>query len=163
VAEPKDVGHWFVQGGFMSNKWTICVTALFMIVFLKPVPSYTNESDVPNDEMLIRESIENLYIKGLEIRDFELIKSICIPEALLMSVRPDDTFSVTSLDQWSKRFDPKNPPFKSLKYTVLKIDVSGTACQVQILFIVDGSRRVIDYLNLLKIKGKWRVVNIINN
>jgi hypothetical protein len=41
--------------------------------------------------------------------------------------------------------------------------VAGTAAQVKILFIVDGSRRVTDFLNLLKLKGRWRVVNIIDS
>lgn len=79
-----------------------------------------------------------------------------------MSTRRDNTLSVTTLDRWSKRFDPKNPPFKTLDYSIIKIDREGTAAQVKILFIVNGKNRVTDYLHLLKIEGTWRIVNIID-
>ena len=119
-------------------------------------------ADKSSDEMLIRETVVALYIKGLQTRDFELIRAICIPEAVLMSVGDDDKLRVTSLETWSKRFAPAPSPFESLDYTILSIDAAGTAAQVKILFIVDGNRRVIDYLNMLKIEGRWRVVNIID-
>ena len=121
-----------------------------------------SNTDKSSDEMLIRETVVALYIKGLQTRDFGLIRTICIPEAVLMSVGDDDKLRVTSLETWSKRFAPAPSPFERLDYTILSIDAAGTAAQVKILFMVDGNRRVIDYLNMLKIEGRWRVVNIID-
>ena len=121
-----------------------------------------SNTDESADEVLIRETVVELYVKGLQSRDFELIRTICIPEAVLMSVGSDDKLRVTSLDTWSKRFAPAPSPFERLDYTILSIDAAGTAAQVKILFMVDGNRRVIDYLNMLKIEGRWRVVNIID-
>lgn len=115
-----------------------------------------------HEEMLIREAVEELYIKGLEIRDFDLIETVCIPEARLMSAGGDSTLRVTTLETWSKRFDPQNPPFQQLEYTIVKIDREGTAAQVKILFVVDSVRRVTDFLHMLKLEGKWRIVNIID-
>ena len=143
-------------------------SAVYLVVFLLgiiPVASaglQADESDKTSDELLIREAVVALYIKGLQTRDFELIRAVCIPEAVLMSVGDDDKLHVTSLDTWSKRFDPKKPPFETLDYTILRIDTAGTAAQVRILFIVDGNKRVTDFLNLLKVEGRWRVVNIID-
>lgn len=117
---------------------------------------------VSTDELLIRNVVTELYIKGLRIRDFELMRTICIPETVLMSAGRDNTLHLTTLDKWSERFDPQNPPFTTLESSIVKIDREGTAAQVEILFIVDGTRRVTDFLNLLKLDGRWRIVNIID-
>jgi hypothetical protein len=120
------------------------------------------KTGILDEELHIQKAVEDLYIKGLQIRDFNLIQSICIPEALLMSADRNGKFHSTSLERWSKRFDPKNPPFKQLEYCIVKIDREGTAAQVKIVFIVDNSRQVTDYLHMLKLEGKWRIVNIID-
>lgn len=115
-----------------------------------------------NEEVEIKKAIQEQYIKGLKIRDFDLIKSICIPEAKLMSAGRDGKFHLTTLEKWSKKFDPNNPPFKKLEAHITKIDREGTAAQVKILFIIDSKRKVIDYLHMLKLNSKWRIVNIID-
>jgi len=142
------------------------IPALILALALLPSSSAgqnTGESAIPMDELQIRGAVTELYIKGLQVRDFGLIREICLPDALLMSVDDEDQLHVTTLDTWSRRFDPENPPFQSLDYTILRIDNTGTAAQVKILFIVDGNRRVIDYLHMLKVEGRWRVVNIIDH
>jgi hypothetical protein len=114
------------------------------------------------EENEIRHSVENLYIKGLQIRDFELIKDICLPEARLMGINQNGQFNVTTLEKWSKRFNPNNPPFESLDYSILKIDREGTSAQVKVLFLVDSKNYITDFLHMLKIEGKWKIVNIID-
>jgi len=147
----------------MITKTIISALLLLMSVCLIGVSAFQAEHQGLQDaEILIQRCITEYYIKGLEIRDFSLIRKICIPEAVLMSTGPDSKLHVTTLDSWSKRFDPDNPPFKNLDYSIIKIDREGTAAQVKILFIVDGKNRVVDYLNLLKIEGAWRIVNIID-
>lgn len=121
----------------------------------KSIDSLREESD-------IKEAVEQLYIKGLETRNFDLIETICIPETRTMSAGRDGTLHVTTLEKWSERFDPQNPPFKELDYTIVQIDREETAAQVKILFIVDSKRHVTDFLHMLKVDGKWRIVNIIN-
>jgi hypothetical protein len=79
-----------------------------------------------------------------------------------MSVRTDGSLSVTTLDQWSQRFDPANPPFEQLEAVIVKIDVEGTAAQVKIHFVIDGERRVTDFLQMLKVEGNWRITGIID-
>ena len=110
----------------------------------------------------ITHAVENYYIKGLQTRDFSLIRTIFISETKLYSVLSDSSLSTTSLEKWSKRFDSSSPPFKTLDYEILKVDFEGTAAQVKIKFILDNKRIIHDYLNMLRIKGKWRIVNIID-
>lgn len=114
------------------------------------------------EKMLIKEAVEQLYIKGLEIRNFALIQAICIPEALLMSANRSGSLNKTTLEKWKARFDPENPPFQKLESRITKIDCEGTAAQVKIRFIVDSKRNVTDFLHMLKLEGKWRIVNIID-
>ncbi len=120
------------------------------------------QSDSIIEKDLIKKTVEQYYIKGLQTRDFNLIRSVCIEEAKLYGVRSDGSLNKTSLDQWSKKFDPDNPPFKTLEYKIRKIDYEGTAAQVKIQFIINNDLEIHDYLNLLKIKGNWRIVNIID-
>ena len=107
-------------------------------------------------------AVENYYIKGLKTRDFSLIRTICIEETKLYSVLSDGSLNTTTLEKWSKRFDPNSPPFKTLDFEILMVDFEGTAAQVKIKFILDNERIIHDYLNMLKIKGEWKIVNIID-
>jgi hypothetical protein len=115
------------------------------------------------EEELVEQAVEEFYIRGLRMGDFDLIRAICLPEAVLMSVRSDGSLSVTTLDRWSQRFDPANPPFRQLQSSIVKIDREGTAAQVKILLLVDGERHVTDFLQMLKVDGRWRIAGIIDN
>ena len=131
-----------------------------LVVFLF-LSNYCFSQDLMSEENKVKEAVENYYIKGLKTRNFALIKSICISEAKLYGVRPDGSLGITTLELWSRRFDPENPPFKSLDSEITRVDVAGTAAQVGIRFVMDG-REIFDMLNLLQIKGRWRIVNMID-
>ena len=146
----------------MKQTLTVCAVAFLIASLTGPLELQSGERETSIDELEIRNTIQEFYIKGLQIRDFALIRAVCIPQAVLMSVGRDDKLHVTSLDAWSERFDPAKPPFQTLDYSILRIDTAGTAAQVKILFVVDENRRVTDFLNLLKLEGHWRVVNIID-
>lgn len=126
------------------------------------IPDQDENTGAFEDEVLIKRAVEELYIKGLETRNFDLITTICIPQTLLMSSDKTGKLHVTTLERWSKRFDPQNPPFQKLDYCIVKIDRAGSAAQVKISFLVDTKRHVTDFLHMLKIQGEWRIVNIID-
>ena len=121
-----------------------------------------DRSPKPDVEREILRTVEELYVEGLRIRDFDRIRSICWPDTRLMGVRRDGTPNTTTLDEWSRRFDPDDPPFETLEHTIRSIHVAGTAAQVQIRFVIDGDRVITDYLQLLKIDDRWRIVHIID-
>jgi hypothetical protein len=132
---------------------------LFLVLLLVFITGATTPS---GDKELVEKAVMDNYIKGLQIRDFNLITTICNENAMLYGVRSDGTLSETSLEKWSKRFDPENPPFQKLDYTIEKVDVVNNAAQVKILFEIDEKKEVYDFLNMLKINGQWRIVNIID-
>ena len=140
---------------------------LLAMALLLPSPPHViaqvRGSQSPEARSRISETVETLYIRGLQSRDFQLIRAACIPDALLMGVSRDGSLGITTLDEWSERFDPANPPFQSLEFEITKIDMVGSAAQVRIDFLIDGERRVTDYLNLLELENGWRIVNIIDH
>jgi hypothetical protein len=142
---------------------------LFLIVILLILSSsnftmtvQNSDTNLVDEERQIKQAVEDFYIKGLSIRDFSLITKVCIPQTLLMSADREGNLRTTTLERWSKRFDPQNPPFQKLDYCIVKIDREGSAAQVKISFFVDSKRHVTDFLHMLKIEGKWRIVNIID-
>lgn len=142
----------------------LCV-ALSMILSPAPItanPTPQETSTARDEDAAIREAVVELYIKGLKTRDFALIERICVPETKLMSAGDAGELRVTTLERWSRKFDPENPPFEKLDFDIPKVDRRGTAAQVKIDFVVDSERRVTDFLHMLKLDGEWRIVNIID-
>jgi len=146
----------------------IKVLCLLMIFFL-PAQILPQETGSENDSRIqtieeneIKHVVEEQYIKGLQIRDFEFIRMVCIPKAKLMGVNKKGKLNITTLDKWAKKFDPKNPPFKKLDYEILKIDREGIEAQVKVKFLINSKKYVTDYLNMLRIEGRWKIVNIID-
>jgi hypothetical protein len=138
---------------------------IFPLLVFGPAQAMTlqeNETSPVDEEIKIKQAVEDLYIKGLSTRDFSLITTVCIPQTLLMSADRKGKLHTTTLETWSKRFDPQNPPFQKLDSCIVKIDREGNAAQVKISFLVDSKRHVTDFLHMLKIDGKWRIVNIID-
>jgi len=121
-----------------------------------------SNNDSIDEKAVIQEVVEQFYVKGLRIRDFSLIRTVCIKEAKLYGVRKDSSLNITTLDQWSKNFNPDKPPFKTLEYEIKNIDYEGTAAQVKIRFVINEKMEIYDFLNLLKINGNWKIVNIID-
>jgi len=129
---------------------------------ISPATAQQQEVVPAIEETAIEQAVEDFYIEGLRTRRFELIRSICLPDARLMSVRRDGSLGVTTLDRWSQRFDPDNPPFSQLQSSIVKIDREGTAAQVKIHFLIDAERHVFDFLHMLKLDGRWRIAGIID-
>jgi hypothetical protein len=153
-----------------DSAWS-CLFYFFLFLAIAPLilssPIFAmavqnDEMSPVDEEIQIKRAVEDLYIKGLLSRDFSLITTVCIPQALLMSADREGNLHTTTLESWSKRFDPQNSPFQKLDFCIVKIDRRGSAAQVKISFFVDSKQHVIDFLHMLKLDGKWRIVNIID-
>ncbi len=90
------------------------LSILILFIALNSVFSQ-QKNDSINERDFIKEAIEKFYIKGLQSRDFDLIRAVCISETKLYGIRKDGCLNVTTLDQWSKNFNPDNPPFNTLE------------------------------------------------
>jgi hypothetical protein len=135
--------------------------ACCLFLFVLAAPALAVEPD-PELEA-IRDLVDDHYVRGLRVRDFSLITDLCAPEAVLMSSDREGKLQVTTLETWSQRFDPANPPFETLDADIDRVDRTRDAAQVRIRFVVDGEREITDYLHLLRLEGRWRVVHIIDS
>ncbi|MCG8458989.1 MAG: nuclear transport factor 2 family protein [Holophagales bacterium] len=142
------------------------VAIMILVVFwVAPVSDVraTENASLAAEKDLVREAVEDFYVRALKTRDFSLIEAVCIAEARLMSAGRDGVLRITTLEKWSRRFDPEAPPpFQHLSHSIEKIDVVGTAAQVKIQFVIDHERPVTDFLSMLKVDGRWRVSHIID-
>ena len=142
--------------------FVVSLTTTLILFSASTAAGQTKSTQMLSEENQVRNAVESLYVKGLITRDFELIRKICVPEAKLMGATERGTLNVTTLDKWSARFDPDNPPFETIDYCISKVDVVGAAAQVKIIFIVNSRTEVTDFLNMLEVQGAWRIVNIID-
>jgi hypothetical protein len=129
---------------------------------MSPLCTWPSADGEFKEETAIRTAVEHQYIAGLQTRDFGLIEEICLPDTRLMGARDNGELRITTLEQWSRKFDPKAPPFQQLDFVISRIDRVGTAAQVRIDFTVDSAQHVTDFLNMVKVDGKWRIVSIID-
>ncbi len=128
--------------------------SIFPLLVCSPAQATTlqeSETNPVDEDIQIKNVVEELYIKGLSTRDFSLITTVCIPQTLLMSADNKGKLHTTTLERWSKRFVPQNPPFQELDYCIVKIDRTGSAAQVKISFFVDSKRHVTDFQHMKKI------------
>ncbi len=137
--------------------------ALALAVLVLLAASLPSALGADSEEARIEARVVELYVGGLVSRDFSLIRTICIPEMLMRGVNREGKVNVTSLDKWSKRFDPAKPPFEKLEHTIASVQRKGDAAQVRIDFVIDGKREITDFLQLLKIEGVWRIVSVIDD
>ena len=147
-----------------SSKGNAVAAMMLMVLSVAPGSAVTTEdAALAADKDLIRVAVEDFYVRALKTRDFSLIEAVCIAEAKLMSTGRDGALRITTLERWSRRFDPDDPPFQHLSHSIEKIDVVGTAAQVKIQFVIDHERPVTDFLSMLKIDGRWRISHIIDS
>ncbi len=140
------------------------LTTMFCLLVLFSCYLFSQENQQSNirEEIKIKKAVIEKYVEGLKTRNFELIRNVCISETKLMNATDKGKYNLTTLDSWSKRFDPNNPPFKKLEYSILKVDRVGTAAQVKLLLIVNSKTRIIDFLHMLKLDNQWKIVSIID-
>jgi hypothetical protein len=108
------------------------------------------------DEAAIRDTIQ-AYFKGDLDRDVESLKKAFHPTAVLMTVGEGGALAVLTQPDWHARVR-QTPDRERPTPQVLQIDRAGNAAMAKTrLTFPHGA--FTDFLSLLKIQGKWTVVN----
>ena len=97
----------------------------------------------------------NYYLDGGTNNDFETLKKAFHPTATMRWIGEDYT-DVNALEFFESRMKP-GPP-QDRKTRIAMIDVTGTAATAK-LEIEYPTFTFIDYMNLLKIDGEWKIVS----
>ncbi len=108
------------------------------------------------EEAAIRETIQS-YFKGDLDRDVESLKRAFHPTAVLMTVDDAGALAVLTQPDWHASVE-RTPDRERPTPRILQIDRAGNAAMAKTqLSFPHGSYT--DFLSLLKIEGRWTVVN----
>ncbi len=112
--------------------------------------SYSQKSD----KELIKETL-SFYMDGGTNGDFETLKKAFHENATMKFIRNGEYKAVKVIPYFKEGM--KNAKKQNRKTRITNIDVTGHAANARIELIY-GSSVYVDYMNLLKIEGKWQIV-----
>lgn len=129
-------------------KRTFLFTAI-CIVFMHTI----NAQD--SDQKLVEKTV-SYYLEGGTNNDFETLKKAFHKDATMKFIANDGYREVNALAFFKKGIKPG--PKQNRNTSIESINVMGTAASAK-LKIEYETFIFIDYMNLLKIDGEWKVVN----
>ncbi|WP_299437599.1 nuclear transport factor 2 family protein [uncultured Aquimarina sp.] len=107
-----------------------------------------------SDRKLVEQTV-NYYLEGGTNNDFETLKKAFHKTATMKYIN-DGYQEVNAIDFFKKVMKPG--PKQDRKTSIASIDISGHAASAR-LEIEYATFTFIDYMNLLKIDGEWKVVS----
>lgn len=132
-----------------KQKAVIAVSAALMSLGLAPAPD--------PEEASVREAL-NLYLQGHATGNGDYMRQAFVPEARLLFVSDGKLTQITS-EEYALRFSGKPADDEAKrKRSIGLIDIAGNAAIARVDLDYPDARFV-DYMTLLKIDGRWRIVN----
>ncbi|MFL1895193.1 nuclear transport factor 2 family protein [Aquimarina sp. 2-A2] len=132
-------------------------TTKLALILCMLVSSYAVAQNV--EHALVEQTI-SYYLDGGTNNDFELLKKAFHETATMKFVRKGEYKEVNALEFFEKAITPGPKQNRTAK--IITIDISGNAAQAK-LTIEYPTFYFMDYMNLLKIDGEWKVVSKIFN
>jgi len=130
------------------------------------------EADSPSAEATVRELYDIISAEAGRVPDWEPVRALFIPEALIILRSSPDALSVLTLDGFIEDFDEfyqvPQVTEKGFKETILDLKSTefGDMAQVWVLYearIPDGGgNQGLDNFSLIRLDGEWRVAAITN-
>ncbi|MEL6556987.1 MAG: nuclear transport factor 2 family protein [Bacteroidota bacterium] len=108
-----------------------------------------------SDKQLIERTV-SYYLDGGTNNDFETLKKAFHENASMKFIKNGTYQEVNAIDFFRKAIKPGSKQNRKTK--IAQIDINGNAASAR-LEIDYATFRFIDYMNLLKIDGEWKVVN----
>lgn len=107
------------------------------------------------DQELIEKTV-SYYLDGGTNNDFETLKKAFHENATMKFISDSAYKEVNALDFFKKGMKPG--PKQNRKTSIISVDITGTAANAKLKIEYD-TFAFIDYMNLLKIDGQWKVVS----
>lgn len=109
------------------------------------------------DEAAVRAVVAR-YLHGLKFNDTTGFHDAFWPQALLLFVKRDSTLGQLTQEAWYRGFAKSAGKEEEGDLRIAALDITGTAASVKVIETYPASIYT-DYLNLLRIDGKWQIVN----
>ena len=110
-----------------------------------------------SDEATIRRVVDR-YLYGLKHNDVSALKEAFWPEAKLFFVKNDGTLGELTQAKWYEGFASVAGKLEEGELRIASVEVTKDAASVKVVEEYPKSRYT-DYLSLLKLKGRWWIVN----
>jgi hypothetical protein len=98
------------------------------------------------------------YLRGLKFNDVKSLEAAFWPDAKLLFITKDGKIGELTQAQWYKTFAGSAGKEEAGELRIAAADVTDDAASVKVVETYPKSIYV-DYLNLLRIGGEWRIVN----
>ncbi len=110
-----------------------------------------------DDKAAVRAVVEN-YLDGLRHNNVESLKKAFWPEAKLFFTKGDGTLGQLTQAEWYASFASSAGQDAKADFKIASLEVTSDAASVKVVETYPRSRYT-DYLSLLRISGKWMIVN----
>lgn len=126
------------------------ITLLLMVLSVS-TNLFAQDSDYTQIEKTV-----SYYLDGGTNNDFETLKKAFHPDAKMKYIRGENYTEVNAVDFFKNAIKPG--PKQNRTSIVEQINIAGNAANAR-LRIDYPNFYFIDYMNLLKIDGEWKIVN----
>lgn len=114
-------------------------------------------ASAPSDQAAVRAVVER-YLHGLKFNDVPSLQAAFWPEAKLLFIKRDGTIGQLTQAEWQKGFVANAGKEEEGTLLITAVDITDNAASVKVTETYPKSVYV-DYLNLLRVQGEWRIVN----
>ncbi len=126
----------------------------YFLLFSLTIPAFVSAQGTNSDYAAVEKAV-NYYLVGGTNNDFETLKKAFHETATMRYIRDGEYKEVNALEFFSKM---KPGPAQNRQTRVTSINVAGVAAQARLEIEYDDFMFV-DYMNLLKIDGEWKIVS----
>jgi hypothetical protein len=133
----------------------------FAAAALAGITAFVAAPETDPDEQAIRRHIESTYFDGVRMSDTAAAHRAFHPQMRAMYSVRDGALAERSIPDWLAAIakGASNPPKPdAVRRTVVSVDVTGDAAVAKLRLDSPGST-ITDYMSLLKVDGRWQIVN----
>lgn len=136
----------------MRCAWIVAAAAMALAA-----PAGLTAQQAPDEPAQVR-AVVNRYLHGLKFNEVSDFKAAFAPDARLFWRKPDGTRGELTQDAWYKGFAASAGKEEDGTLEIASLEVTRDIATVKVVETYAKSVYV-DYLNLLKSGGEWRIVN----
>ena len=103
-------------------------------------------------------AVVSSYLYGLKHNDVDSLRAAFWPEARLLFVRRDGSLGELTQPDWYRQFAPSAGKEEEGDLVIASVETTRDVAAVKVVETYPRSIYV-DYLNLVKVAGRWRIVN----
>lgn len=122
-----------------------------------PTIAHAQTNSVAPADSAVRAVVQR-YLHGLKFNDTVSFHEAFWPEARLFAIRPNGQINELTQARWYGMFAQNAGKEEQGDLRITAVDITNTAAAVKVVEDYPGSRYT-DYLNLLRIDGRWWIVN----